>query len=301
MSDGELRSPAAPAGRDAGLEALQEISTLLQASLAGSDRLAPLFQLVRRIVPYERATLYQMDGPGSRLVCRDRVGAEEINLIDAVRFDMGFGLSAWIAKQRRPIHIPHLRRRGGHDLHDLRSFIGLPLVAGDELVGVFTFGHSRPDAFTDVDGSLLQILGTQLALLLKNLDLVSALRASNRELSDRNARLRDMQAQLVESERLKAVADVVAAMNHEINNPLTIISGQAELLSLRLAEDDAASREKLGLIQQQVRRLGRVLSLLSGIRRAVPAPYPGDQRMLDLAESARPVSDGIDEVPRTPA
>lgn len=269
-----------------GLELLREMSSLLQESLAGAGGLQPLFALLRRLVPYEHATLYQRDARSGHLVCRDRVGEREINLIDVVRFDMGFGLSAWIAKQRRPIHIPNLRRRTGLDQHDLRSYIGLPLVAGDELVGVLNFGHSRPEAFASVDEDLLHILGPQLALLLRNLDLVAALQHSNQELAERNARLREMQDRLVESERVKAIANVVAAMNHEINNPLTIISGQAELLELRLGDADPRAREKLEIIQQQVRRLGRVLSLLSSVRRSVSLAYPGGEQMLDLLESA---------------
>jgi len=276
----------APQGE--GLELLREMSSLLQESLAGAGGLQPLFALLRRLVPYEHATLYQRDARSGHLVCRDRVGEREINLIDVVRFDLGFGLSAWIAKQRRPIIIPNLRRRTGLEQNDLRSFIGLPLVAGDELVGVLNFGHSRPEAFASVDADLLQILGPQLALLLKNLDLVAALQHSNHALAERNARLREMQERLVESERVKAIAHVVAAMNHEINNPLTIISGQAELLQVRLGSEDPKVGEKLEIILQQVRRLGRVLSLLSGVRRSVSQPYPGGEEMLSLLESAHP-------------
>jgi GAF domain-containing protein len=275
---------------------LLEMSTLLQDSLAGGESLGPLFQLLKRVVPYQSATLYQVDSSSGRLVCRDRVGEQLIDLIDVVRFDLGFGLSAWIAKQRRPVVIPNLRRRTGHDQHDLRSFIGLPLTVGEELVGVLNFGHSRPDAFLDVEADLLQILGNQIALLLRNLDLVARLRAGNRELRERNERLRQMQARLVESERIKAVADLVAAMNHEINNPLTIISGQAELLGLHLGDRDALAAGKLEIIAQQVRRLGRVLSLLASLRHTTSAPYPGGLSMLDLAAEARqlPVSSGPD-------
>lgn len=274
---------------------LLEMSTLLQDSLAGGESLGPLFQLLKRVVPYQSATLYQVDSSTGRLVCRDRVGEQLIDLIDVVRFDLGFGLSAWIAKQRRPVVIPNLRRRTGHDQHDLRSFIGLPLTVGEELVGVLNFGHSRPDAFLEVEADLLQILGNQIALLLRNLDLVARLRMGNQELRERNERLRQMQARLVESERIKAVADLVAAMNHEINNPLTIISGQTELLVLHLADSDALAAGKLEIIAQQVRRLGRVLSLLASLRTTASAPYPGGLSMLDLEEAqGQPVSSAPD-------
>lgn len=282
----ELQDRKAALRRDKHFLALLEMSTLLRDSLSGESSLGPLFSLLGDLVPFESATLYQVDPADGTLRCREQVGRDEINLIDVVRFDMGFGLSAWIAKQRKPIILPNLRRRTGLPQQDLRSFIGLPLVVEDELVGVLNFGHTEPEAFAGVEPEPLQILATQIALLLKNLQLVSELQERNRELEDRNHRLHEMQARLVESERVKAIAEVVAAMNHEINNPLTIISGNAELIGIELCEASPGLREKLDRIQQQVRRLGRVLNLLASVQRPVSGDYPDGSRMLNLEASS---------------
>lgn len=277
--------PAQGGVRDRDLGVLLDVASLLQASQSGDAGFAPLLKLLQRIVPYENATLFLVDPDSGKLVCEESAGGREIDLIDAVRFDMGFGLSAWIAKQRRPILIPVLRRRSVEGGESLRSFIGLPLLVDDELHGVMTFGHSRPGAFSGVDDSPLRLLSTQIALVLKNLALLRRLKSVNDELAAKNRRLEDMQARLVESERVKAVADTVATMNHEINNPLTIISGNAELLSFLLQDQDETVQDKLRTIVLQVRRLGRVLSLLANVRRAVGCDYPGDDRMLDLRAS----------------
>lgn len=285
--------------RDRHFKALLDLSGLLRDSLSGEGSLAPLFKLLESLVPFESATLYQYDADSGCLSCREQVGSREINLIDVIRFDMGFGLSAWIAKQRRPIILPNLRRRTGLPNLDLRSFIGLPLVVEDELVGVLNFGHTEPNAFAGVEPEPLQILATQIAFLLKNLSLVGQLKDRNRELKDRNRRLHEMQARLVESERVKAIAEVVAAMNHEINNPLTIISGNTELLSIQLQDGDPALLEKLERIQMQVRRLGRVLNLLASVRRPVSEAYPGGIAMLDLQASS--VRDALSSPADAPA
>ncbi len=273
---------------DADLGVLLDFTSLVQASLSTGRSFRPLFGLLSRIVPYETATLYLLDETSGKLRCEEVVGEEPINPIDVIRFDLGFGLSAWIAQQRRPIIIPWLRRKRANSRHRMHSFVGLPLVADDELLGVLNFGHSSPGAFQYVDDNPLRILSTQIALLLQNLRLVRSLRDTNSRLNESNLRLREMQDRLVESERLKAVSELVAAMNHEINNPLTIISGNAELLAACLQSEGEEAQERLRTILDQVRRLGRVLNLLANLRRPVAENYTTEHLMLDLRASCLP-------------
>ncbi len=269
------------------LSVLLELTSLLQASTAEQQSLRPVLDLVARIIPYESATLYLLDDESGELVQDEMVGDTPVNLIDVVRFDMGFGLSAWIAQQRRPIILPVLGRRRNVDAHRVQSYVGLPLVVEDELLGVMNFGHSTSGAFHELEETPLRLLAGQLAQLIHNMHLVRDLRTSNAVLAQRNRQLRDMQGRLVESERLKAVGELIATMNHEINNPLTIINGSAELLSLQLLDSDEGVQDKLRTILAQVRRLGRVLNMLANIRKPVTETYTADSLMLDLRASAR--------------
>lgn len=267
------------------LDVLLDFSNLVQASLELDQFSRPLLDLLKRLIPYESATLYLPDASTGELVCESFVGDRPINLIDLVHFDHGSGLSGWIAKQGRPILIPVLRRGDPEDRRLIRSFIGLPLTADERLVGVINFGHSHPGAFEDVEESPLRILGAQIALVLRNLLLVRDLKTSNRQLGESNRRLKAMQQSLVADERLKAISEVVTTMNHEINNPLTIISGNAELLSHRLRGMGPDVQERLGNILSQSRRLGRVMSVLANLRNPVSQDYLPGERMINLQAS----------------
>ena len=84
-------------------------------------------------------------------------------------------------------------------------------------------------------------------------------------------RLRD---QLVHSERLSAVGELVAGVAHEINNPLQTIIGCVELM---IEERPEGSTRDLELVRQEATRAGQIVrNLLSFVRRGSSDRTPGD-------------------------
>jgi PAS domain S-box-containing protein len=98
-----------------------------------------------------------------------------------------------------------------------------------------------------------------------------------RDITD-ELKLRD---QLVHSERLSAVGELVAGVAHEINNPLQTIVGSVELLLLDNAT--ASARPDLELVRQEAARAGHIVrNLLSFVRRGAP-----DRSVVDLDDIVR--------------
>ncbi|MGB9737751.1 MAG: response regulator [Chloroflexus sp.] len=75
-----------------------------------------------------------------------------------------------------------------------------------------------------------------------------------RDLTER----RRLEQQLIQSDKLSALGQLVAGVAHELNNPLTSISGYAQLL-LRKRALDEDTRSDLEQIHQQADRAGRIV------------------------------------------
>jgi len=85
-----------------------------------------------------------------------------------------------------------------------------------------------------------------------------------------------LQEQIIQSERLAALGQVVAEITHEIKNPLMLIGGFARQMTKQVNEEK--SLEKLNIIVREVSRLEKLLEEL----RAFYLPRPLRKEVLDV-------------------
>lgn len=92
------------------------------------------------------------------------------------------------------------------------------------------------------------------AQIMPNGTQVSSLHCIARDLTER----RRLEEQLVQSEKLSAIGQLVAGVAHELNNPLTSVSGYAQLL-LRDKSLGPESRQDVEQIHSQAERAARIV------------------------------------------
>jgi PAS domain S-box-containing protein len=141
------------------------------------------------------------------------------------------------------------------------------LWSKDKVIGGVVVGSRTAREFSPADVNLLIAVGSQIS---------SAIERSNLYEETRQAyeNLRRTQEQLLHSEKLAAVGQLISGVAHELNNPLTAILGYSQLLtsSGQLAQQGIEYADKLYKQAQRTHRI--VQNLLSFARQHKPERVP---------------------------
>jgi signal transduction histidine kinase len=161
---------------------------------------------------------------------------------------------------------------------DAGSEMCVPLRDGDEILGVIDVESQQKNAFTQNDLLLLEALAGILSSVFSNVSqyqrlqaTVVQLQATREELQQRIAAQRVAESRLVQAAKLVAVGEMAAGVAHELNNPLTTVSGFVELVMNELPEKSTA-RDDLELVLREANRArGVVRRLLDFARQSESA------------------------------
>ncbi|MCH2660998.1 PAS domain-containing protein [bacterium] len=92
-----------------------------------------------------------------------------------------------------------------------------------------------------------------------------------------------LESELVKAEKLATVGQMVITINHEINNPLTIISSSAQTLRILNKDLDEKAVAKLLRIEDQVKRISAVTDRLRKLDEIATNEYIRDgEQMIDV-------------------
>ena len=141
------------------------------------------------------------------------------------------------------------------------------LWSKDRVIGGLVVGTRTPREFSPADVNLLIAVGSQISSAIDR----SVLYEETRQAYEN---LRRTQEQLLHSERLAAVGQLISGVAHELNNPLTAILGYSQLLtsSGQLGPQGIEYSEKLYKQAQRTHRI--VQNLLSFARQHKPERIP---------------------------
>jgi signal transduction histidine kinase len=113
--------------------------------------------------------------------------------------------SARAALERRTIHIPDVRTDpeytyGAKDAEAIRTILGVPILKGDNLLGVMMIYRLEVRPFTDKQIALVETFADQAAIAIENVRLFEAEQQRSRELSE------SLQQQTATAEVLKVIS-----------------------------------------------------------------------------------------------
>ena len=145
-------------------DVLTELGRIAQTVTDPVEAFQQALLQIRTIAPFENATLFLWNRESQNLDEVVSVGAR-VDLIGHVRFGRGAGFSSWVAQQRKPVLLNDLHREGGPDSVALRSFLSVPILVANEVVGVINMSHSRPSAFEEETVARVGLLSMPIAAL----------------------------------------------------------------------------------------------------------------------------------------
>jgi signal transduction histidine kinase len=169
------------------LRRLQALTDAALSSLQLEALLATLLDRTRALLEVDTCAVLLLDGGTNELVARAAVGIEE-EVEQGVRVPLGRGFAGRVAVGRRPVILddidhadvlnPVLREKG------VKSMLGVPMLAGGEVIGVLHVGSLTPRKFTAEEAELLGLAAERAAIGVEHARLYEAERLARRRIED---------------------------------------------------------------------------------------------------------------------
>ena len=122
------------------------------------------------------------------------------------------------------------------DIYDtLEVELLVPILFGVDLLGVIVVGRKLSgERITADDRQLLRTLANQSSIAIENAKAFDEIAKLNESLEarveERTQELRDTQTQLMQSEKMSSLGQLVAGVAHELNNPIGFVHANLQLL-----------------------------------------------------------------------
>jgi putative methionine-R-sulfoxide reductase with GAF domain len=158
-----LATDAWVAERLAKLEALTD-RTLTRLDV--DDLLVQLLTRVREILDVDTAAVLILDAQSEELVARAACGIED-EVRQGVRIPIGTGFAGRIAATKQPARLDHVDATTVTNPilweKEIKVMLGVPLFAGERVLGVLHVGRLETRPFSDEDVELLQIVAERVS------------------------------------------------------------------------------------------------------------------------------------------
>ena len=149
---------------------LRRLQAVTDAALSGlelDELLTELLDRTRELLAVDTAAILLVDSTGRDLIATAAIGLEE-EIRQGIRVPVGEGFTGQIAATRQPVILDHVDRDSVYSQplfeKHLAVVAGVPVLAGNSLLGVLHVGSLTPRQFTDDDIDLLRLVADRTSL-----------------------------------------------------------------------------------------------------------------------------------------
>jgi signal transduction histidine kinase len=152
-----------------------------------------------------------------------------------------------LAATRKTVHVRDARegrafreqdagRLAAVELGGVRTFVAVPMMDQEELIGAFVIFRQEVRPFTTKQIALVENFTKQAVIAIENTRLLRELRERTDALSRSLDDLRAAQDRLVQTEKLASLGQLTAGIAHEIKNPLNFVNNFSEMSAELIGE-----------------------------------------------------------------
>jgi len=228
--------------RSRGRQQLQRLASLTQIGKTISLRfttdelLLAIYTECRKVIDCSLFSIALYEEPSNSLSFELDIRDDQV--LPKERMPVGEGLNSWVIKHHQPLLLASTadeRRMGLRSVPDTKateSWLGVPMMARDHVIGVISVESYRKHAFTPDDVLLLTAIANQAAVAIENAQLYKDLEgltfALEHRVMERTNELRETNLRLLAADRSKN--QFLANMSHELRTPLNSIIGFSSVL-----------------------------------------------------------------------
>jgi signal transduction histidine kinase len=218
------------------LASLTNIGKTISLRFTTDQLLMAVYTECKKIIDCSLFTIALLDESSNELSFELDVRNEAILPKD--RLPVGEGLNSWVISHHQPLLLGSTadeHRYGIRSVPDSKpseSWLGVPMIARDHVIGVISVESYNKHAFTTDDVILMTAIANQAAVAIENAQLYKDLEgltyALEQRVMERTNELREANLRLMAADRSKN--QFLANMSHELRTPLNSIIGFSSVL-----------------------------------------------------------------------
>ncbi len=257
------------------LTTINHVARMIASSLDLQHVMPVVIEAVKQSLHAETASLILVDEEAEELDFEIILGDGEPEAVP-FRMKVGQGIVGWVIANGQPLRVndvskdprffPGIDRATGFVT---RSLLCFPLLVSDKVIGAI-------EAVNKLDARLPEGYGH---FSEEDQELLGGI-AAFASVAIQNARLHVATREAIAAQTLR---DTVVTLSHHVNNPLQVLLAAAERLQAASSHDDSAA-QAVNLIQEKVRDIAVVISVLQDVASPESTTYLDSIQMLDIEQ-----------------
>jgi len=264
---------------------MAEIAAIFRNAPPEKSTYCQVLDLINKVANFNSAALYLNSSNKRRVIDVASYG----NGFDPSPYDTIEDFMGWMSLQRKPELLSASPRYAKIAKERGESVLIVPLLVEDRLIGNVVYIAENLNAFAEKDLKLLTVIGDQIALSIERLIYQRELERKNTELYMAQEQIKKAHDEILTDEKLSAVRQLAVSVNHEINNPLSVITGNVEFLLYIFKDLDPKIVDRLKIIESEALRIADINRRLLDIQTLVEENYVLDDnktKMINIEKSS---------------